>query len=60
MELHELRALVDRALADGCLTQVEMDQIMDAIMEDGVVSADESKILDMIESKMISNEIQLG
>lgn len=59
MELPEIRALVDQALADGKLTQQEMDEIMKAIMADDVVSAEELKMLDEIERKILENEIDL-
>lgn len=59
MEFPKIRALVDRALADGKLTQQEMDEIMKAIMADDVVSADELKVLDEIERKILENEIEL-
>lgn len=59
MEIPELRALVDQALADGKLTQQEMDEIMKAIMADDVVSAEELRMLDEIERKILENEIDL-
>lgn len=59
MEFPQIRALVDQALADGKLTQQEMDEIMKAIMADNVVSADELKVLDEIERKILENEIDL-
>jgi uncharacterized membrane protein YebE (DUF533 family) len=60
MDLPELQALVERALADGKLTQSEMDEIMTAIMADDVVSASEMEILDFIERKILENEIELS
>lgn len=60
MDFPELQALVERALADGKLTQLEMDEIMTAIMADDVVSASEMEILDLIERKILENEIELS
>ncbi len=59
MEIPEIRALVDQALADGKLTQQEMDEIMKAIMADNVVSAEELRVLDEIERKILENEVDL-
>ncbi len=59
MELPQIKALVEKALADGVLTQREMDEIMAAIMADDRVSSEEMEILDLIEQKVLNNEIHL-
>lgn len=59
MEIPEIKALVDQALADGKLTQQEMDEIMKAIMADNVVSAEELRVLDELERKILENEVDL-
>lgn len=58
--MQDLQALVDKALADGKLTQAEIDEIMAAVMQDDIVSMDEMQILEMIENKILNQEIELG
>jgi Ca2+-binding EF-hand superfamily protein len=59
MELPEVRAIVDKAMADGKLSSQEIDNIMAAIMADGKVSIDEMELLEMIETKILNQEVDL-
>ncbi len=60
MMFDEVRAIADRALADGILTQAEMDEVHDAIFADGIVSAEEVSLLNEIYNKLFWGQIQLG
>lgn len=60
MELDQVKAVVQRVLADGVLSQTEMDEIEAAIHADGVVSAEEAALLDAIYAKLNSGELQLA
>ncbi len=60
MELEQVKAVIQRVLADGVLNQTEMDEIEAAIHADGVVSAEEAALLDTIYAKLESGEVQLA
>lgn len=60
MDLEQVKAVIQRALADGVLNQTEMDEIEAAIHADGVVSAAEVALLDNIYAKLESGEVQLA
>lgn len=59
MDITTVRAIAQRALADGKLTAQENDQIEAAVMADGVISDQELQLLEMIGRKVRSGEIQL-
>lgn len=60
MEFSDVRALVDRALADGKLTPQEIAEIEAAIMADGQVTEAEKALLDEIRLKVLRGEIRVG
>ncbi len=60
MELDQVKAVIQRVLADGILSQAEMDEIEAAIRADGVVSAEEAALMDSIYAKLESGELQLA
>ncbi len=60
MTFTQIKALANRALADGILTQAEMDDVHDAILFDGLVSAEEASLLDDIYNKLFWGQIQIG
>jgi len=59
MNIQELRELVDRALEDKKLSRAEMQQIMDGIRADGVISPEEVAIMEEIKHKVLRREIQV-
>ena len=59
MELDQVKAIVDKALEDGKLTREEIDEIMDAVMADNKVSVGEMELLEMIEEKILNQEVAL-
>ncbi|NJL97507.1 MAG: hypothetical protein HC818_06965 [Synechococcaceae cyanobacterium RM1_1_27] len=59
MELDQVKAIVDKAMADGKLSRQEIDQIMDAVMADNKVSIGEMELLEMIENKILNQEVDL-
>jgi tellurite resistance protein len=59
MNIQELRELVDRALEDKKLSRAEMQQIMDGIQADGVISPEEVAIMEEIKHKVLRREIQV-
>ncbi|MEN9204653.1 MAG: hypothetical protein Q6J68_00450 [Thermostichales cyanobacterium SZTDM-1c_bins_54] len=60
MELAEIRALVDQALADGKLTSAEYDAIEAAMNADGVITPEEEALLDLVGLKVRRGEIELA
>ncbi|MEN9203741.1 MAG: hypothetical protein Q6K80_00210 [Thermostichus sp. DG_1_6_bins_120] len=58
MEPTRLRALIDRALADKVLTRAERQQLLNAIIVDAEVSPEEHRLLELIEERLASGEIQ--
>lgn len=59
MDLSSVRAIAQRALADGKLTSQENDEIEAAILADGVISDQELQLLEQIGQRVRSGEIQL-
>ncbi len=59
MELDQVKAIVEKALEDGKLTRQEIDEIMDAVLADNIVSIGEMELLEMIENKILNQEITL-
>ncbi len=60
MDFDQVKAVADRALADGCLTPEEMKEIEDAVMADGKVSEEELQLLEEIRTKVLRGEIRIG
>ncbi|GAB4215644.1 MAG: hypothetical protein OHK0012_16260 [Synechococcales cyanobacterium] len=60
MDIAAIKALAAHALADGKLTSAEYDAIEAAIASDGVVTAEEAALLEMIAAKVRSGEIELA
>ncbi|MCF2971286.1 hypothetical protein L1047_08775 [Synechococcus sp. Nb3U1] len=58
MELTELKALINRALADKVLTRAEQQQILKAVTADQEVSPEEHELLEMIVERLNSGEIR--
>lgn len=58
MEPTQLRALIHRALADKVLTRAERQQLLNAIIADAEVSPEEHRLLELIEERLSSDEIQ--
>ena len=59
MEISQVKAIVDKALEDGKLTRQEIDEIMDAVLADNKVSIGEMELLEMIENKILNQEVAL-
>jgi hypothetical protein len=59
VELDQVKAIVEKALEDGKLTRQEIDEIMDAVLADNIVSIGEMELLEMIENKILNQEITL-
>ncbi|MGF1575777.1 MAG: hypothetical protein ACFCU9_07520 [Cyanophyceae cyanobacterium] len=59
MELDQVKAIVEKALEDGKLTRQEIDEIMDAVLADNIVSIGEMEVLEMIENKILNQEVTL-
>ncbi len=54
----ELRALIDRALADKILTRAEQQQILNAVMADQEISPEEHELLELVVERLNSGEIR--
>jgi FixJ family two-component response regulator len=54
----ELRALINRALADKVLTRAEQEQILSAVMADQEISPEEHELLESIVERLNSGEIR--
>ncbi|MFS8854777.1 hypothetical protein [Synechococcus sp. H55.2] len=54
----ELRALIDRALADKILTRAEQQQILNAVMADQEISPEEHELLELVVERLSSGEIR--
>ncbi len=58
----ELRALIDRALADKILTKIltraEQQQILNAVMADQEISPEEHELLELVVERLNSGEIR--
>ncbi len=59
MNWAEVKAIAERALADGTLTQAELDEIMAAIMADDRISDEEQELMASIQQKVLRGEIKL-
>ena len=59
MEIHDLRALVERALEDKILTRSELDAIAAGIGADGIISEEEEEIIRSIQDKIKNHEIEI-
>jgi hypothetical protein len=59
MDIASVRAIADRALADGKLTAAEHDEIEAAILADGVVTAEEMELLESIAEQVRQGRIEL-
>ncbi len=59
MDFAHVKAIAERALADGMLTSEENDEIEAAIYADGIVSPEELALLEAIGQKVRDGEIQL-
>jgi tellurite resistance protein len=60
MEWAEVRAVAEKALADGKLTAAEREEILAAIMADGEVSPEEMALVDQIAERITKGEIDLA
>ncbi len=60
MDISDVKAIAERALADGILSPNEMAEIEEAVMADGVVTDEEVKLLEEIRTKVLRGEIKLG
>ncbi|MCJ2542058.1 hypothetical protein [Thermostichus vulcanus] len=58
MEITELKALINRALADKVLTRAEQQQILNAVTADQEVSPEEHELLELIVERLSSGEIR--
>jgi FixJ family two-component response regulator len=58
VDFSELKAIVDRALADKVLTRAEQQQIMEAVLADNQISPEEHDLLESIVDKISNGEIQ--
>lgn len=59
MNFTEVQAIVDQALADGYLTQAEMEKIIAAIDADAHFSTEERELLNSMYSRIRSGEIKV-
>jgi uncharacterized membrane protein YebE (DUF533 family) len=57
--LEQLKARVERAIADGYLSRSERDDIMRRIYADHRVSVEECEILRLLQNKIWEGEIQI-
>ncbi len=60
MDIHEVRALVERALEDGRLSLEEMNDIEAAIMADDQVTDEEKQLLEEIRLKVLRGDVKVG
>jgi hypothetical protein len=60
MDIHEVRALVERALEDGRLSLEEMNDIEAAIMADDLVTEEEKQLLEEIRLKVLRGDVKVG
>ncbi|MGY4590306.1 FixJ family two-component response regulator [Thermostichus sp. MS-CIW-40] len=54
----ELRALINRALADKVLTRAKQQQILSAVMADQEISPEEHELLESVVERLNSGEIR--
>ncbi len=59
MDIATIKALIDRALEDGKLTRVEMDQIVAAITLDNKITGEEFRLVRDIQEKVARKEIEI-
>ncbi len=59
MNFSEIKTIADRALADGILTQAEINEIIAAINDDGEASPDEIALLNSIYRRIQRGEIKI-
>ncbi|HBB32389.1 MAG TPA: hypothetical protein DDZ80_31865 [Cyanobacteria bacterium UBA8803] len=59
MEFTKIKAMVDRALADGKLSRDEREQIMNAVYADKKVTTEECELLRTLQEKVWKGEIQI-
>ncbi|NJK72332.1 MAG: hypothetical protein HC926_03015 [Synechococcaceae cyanobacterium SM2_3_60] len=59
MEWEQVKAIAERALEDGVLTQAEINEILDAIMADKVVSPEEYELAEKIDAMVRRGEIKI-
>ncbi len=59
MEWEQVKAVAERALEDGVLTQAEIDEILDAIMADKTISPEEYALAEKIDAMVRSGEIKV-
>lgn len=57
MEWEQVKAVAERALEDGMLTQAEINEILNAIMADKIVSPEEYALAEKIDAMVRSGEI---
>lgn len=57
-DFDHLKTLVDRALADRKLTRAEQREIMQAILADNEISAEEQQLLESIADRIRLGEIK--
>uniref|UniRef100_B8HKE1 Uncharacterized protein n=1 Tax=Cyanothece sp. (strain PCC 7425 / ATCC 29141) TaxID=395961 RepID=B8HKE1_CYAP4 len=58
MDPVELKTLVEQALADKVLSLDEHKEIIDAVLHDGKISAEEQEILRQLLEKVVSGEVE--
>ena len=59
MEFSQIKAMAERALADGKLSRQERDRIMTAIYEDKKVTVEEAALMRTIQEKVWKGEIEI-
>ncbi|HBE57761.1 MAG TPA: hypothetical protein DEG17_14770 [Cyanobacteria bacterium UBA11149] len=59
MEFSQIKAMAERALADGKLSREERDRIMAAIYEDKKVTVEEAALMRSIQEKIWKGEIEI-
>lgn len=57
MDIEQIRAMVERALADGRLSRLESEAIKNAIYADKIVTREEAKLLRELHEKIWTGEI---
>ena len=59
MEFAEIKAMAERALADGKLSREERDRIMRAIYADHKVTVEEAALMRSIQEKIWNHEVEV-